>query len=86
MQLSQSNIGWIVDEYTTLVSESVKTSGDLGTLNWDDLQSRLRNSGEWTTEAAEDLIRIAREYGSFMLRNALALSIALEIEDGELGF
>jgi hypothetical protein len=26
------------------------------------------------------------DYGSFMLRNALAISLALDIEDGELGF
>jgi hypothetical protein len=29
---------------------------------------------------------LARDYGSFMLRNALAISLALDIEDGELGF
>jgi len=31
-------------------------------------------------------MQLAENYGSFMLRNALAISLALEIEDGEFGF
>ena len=46
----------------------------------------LVKEAEWTPEAAADLLRPARDYGSFMLRNALAISLALDIEDGELGF
>jgi hypothetical protein len=30
--------------------------------------------------------RYSDEYGSFMLQNALAISLALDTEDGELGF
>ena len=46
----------------------------------------LSCEGDWSEEAASDLLRLARKYGSFMLRNALAISVALEIEDGELGY
>jgi len=31
------------------------------------------------------VVGLARDYGTFMLRNALALAAALEIEDGALG-
>jgi len=32
------------------------------------------------------LVTLAQDYGAFMLRNALALAEALEIEDGALGY
>jgi len=50
------------------------------------LEQTLVRDAEWTPRAAAHLVRLASGYGSFMLRNALALSQALEIEDGELGF
>ena len=52
----------------------------------DSLEEVLMYEAEWTAEAAEHLLQLATEYGSFTLRNALAISLALEIEDGELGF
>jgi hypothetical protein len=50
------------------------------------LEEALIDGAEWTPEAAAHLLRLATAYGSFMLRNALAISLALDIEDGELGF
>ncbi len=52
----------------------------------DSLEKILIHEAEWTPEAAEHLLELATAYGSFMLRNALAISLALDIEDGELGF
>lgn len=52
----------------------------------DSLEDVLTREAEWTPEAAGHLVQLAKAYGSFMLRNALAISLALEIEDGELGF
>jgi hypothetical protein len=46
----------------------------------------LSCEADWSPQAASDLLRLARKYGSFMLRNALAISVALEIKDGELGY
>ena len=40
---------------------------------------------DWSQAAAATLVKLARDYGTFMLRNALALAEALEIEDGALG-
>jgi hypothetical protein len=46
----------------------------------------LTREADWTPEAAAHLLRPAGENGAFMLRNTLAISPALDIEDGELGF
>ena len=51
-----------------------------------EIKELLISKGDWSPSAAEHLLDLATRYGSFMLRNALALSIALKIEDGELGF
>jgi len=45
----------------------------------------LASSHDWTEEGAQQLVALAQKYGSFILRNALALAIVLDIEDGELG-
>ncbi|HSV99056.1 MAG TPA: hypothetical protein VLI39_02720 [Sedimentisphaerales bacterium] len=73
------NIGGLVEEYDTLFQEVRGRSTD-------SLERKLVRDAEWTPQAAEHLLRLARDYGSFMLRNALAISLALNIEDGELGF
>ena len=73
------NIGLLVEEYrSALVGIAVGDS--------DSLTRALRDAGDWTPDASEHLIALARNYGAFMLRNALAVAIALEIEDGDLGF
>jgi len=41
---------------------------------------------DWTPPAAAALVALVRDYGSFMLRNAAALAMALHIEDGDLGY
>lgn len=43
-------------------------------------------SADWSAPAAQELIRLAEHYGAFMLRNALAVAVALGKEDGSLGF
>jgi hypothetical protein len=72
-------IAGLVEEYDTLFQEVRARSAD-------SLERKLVRDAEWTPEAAEHLLRLARDYGSFMLQNALAISLALDIEDGELGF
>jgi hypothetical protein len=73
------NVTGLVEEYCTLFD------GVAGNRQ-DSLKKILMHEGEWTSEAASHLLYLARAYGSFMLRNALAISLALDIEDGELGF
>jgi len=45
----------------------------------------LCRAHEWTDSGARALVSLANDYGAFMLRNALALAIALDKEDGDLG-
>jgi hypothetical protein len=76
---SMENVGLLVEEYRT----------DLGGIGIEDaelLGRALQETGDWTPRASEHLVALARNYGAFMLRNALAVAIALEIEDGDLGF
>jgi hypothetical protein len=73
------NVAGLVEEYRTLFEEADSAS-------FDSLEDTLVRAAEWTPEAAAHLLRLATQYGSFMLRNALAISLALDIEDGELGF
>jgi len=46
----------------------------------------LCRSHDWTDNGARAVVSLANNYGAFMLRNALALAIVLDKEDGELGF
>jgi len=43
---------------------------------------QLLEDKDWTVDAAQALLDLAREYGWFMLRSALALAMVLGIEDG----
>lgn len=75
----QANVSGLVNEYRTLFDS-------LDCDKTESLEQRLTNGAEWTPQAAEHLVQLARNYGSFMLRNALAISLALGIEDGDMGF
>jgi hypothetical protein len=46
----------------------------------------LSRAHDWTEQGAHAIVSLANDYGSFMLRNALALAIVLEKEDGNLRF
>jgi hypothetical protein len=75
----QVDVSGLVNEYRTLFDNV-----DCG--KTESLEQILTNDAEWTPLAAEHLVQLARNYGSFMLRNALAISLALGIEDGDMGF
>lgn len=72
-------VAGLAEEYRALFD-------DLADDSEDSITRLLTTDADWTPEAASHLLRLAREYGAFMLRNALAISPALDIEDGELGF
>jgi hypothetical protein len=73
------SVGNLVDEYRAEL-DGIEIE------NIDALTRALQQTGDWTPNASELLVALARNYGSFMLRNALAIALALRIEDGELGF
>lgn len=70
----------IQEEYSSIVK------GHNGEIDNAQLANLLTTQAEWTEEGAQALIYLAQNYGSFMLRNALALANVLDIEDGALGF
>ena len=73
---------WLQSEYQTYVAEVTDKNNEI---DWDKLIDLLCANGDWTTQGAETLVAIVRNYGSFILRNALALAVVTNIEDGKLG-
>jgi hypothetical protein len=67
-----------------LVSEYKNLNVIDGDLNWEQIEAKLIDHHEWSQEHAITIINLVREYGGFVLRNAAALAIACDHEDGEL--
>jgi hypothetical protein len=42
-------------------------------------------NADWTREGGRTVLSLAQRYGTFVLRNALALADAMDIEDGSVG-
>jgi hypothetical protein len=76
---TKDNIMPLVDEYRVLFENASADS----IASFEDL---LIRNGDWSPNAASHLLRLVQKYGSFMLRNALAISLSLGIEDGDLNF
>lgn len=76
---TMENVGLLVEEYRS-------TLDGIASDDSESLTRALQDGGDWTPDASEHLVALARNYGAFMLRNALAVAIALGIEDGDLGF
>ena len=55
-------------------------------VNREHLTRALCKDHDWTDGGARAIVSLANEYGSFMLRNALALAVVLDKEDGDLDF
>ena len=75
----------LISEYETVLGKRVlkdAAGGDdeLGILN------ELSLSADWSISGASELLRLANNYGAFMLRNALAIAVVLGKEDGSEGF
>jgi hypothetical protein len=75
-----------IAEYQNALTDVMPYRGRKADLPWELVQSTLSSVNGWTREGAEEVTRLAREYAGFMLRNALAIANALDIEDGELAF
>jgi len=75
-------LGAAVHEYRGALAPSEGTE----ILDMSSLAQHLSRAHDWTEEGARVIVSLANEYGIFMLRNALALALALGKEDGDLGF
>lgn len=73
---------WIRFEYQSFVA---KATDENNTIDWNKIVSLLCANGDWTKEGAETLVAIVGNYGSFILRNALALAVATNTHDGQIG-
>ena len=85
MQDCRIDLGLLVEEYTTIIHESSPEKNSRGETRWNALENRLVGDAEWTVEGARHLSLLVRTYGAFILRNAAALAIALDLDDGEAG-
>ncbi len=69
-----------------LLAEYEAIIADLGTDATDEqIVGALVVRADWTAEGARAVVMLARQYGVFVLRNALALANAMGIEDGDTG-
>jgi hypothetical protein len=73
-----------VSEYKGLVAEL--SDQHESCIDSEQLIKQLLSEYDWTDRGAKELVALANGYGTFMLRNALALAIALDKEDGDFGF
>lgn len=75
-----------IEAYAVEYSSAVARAGSLKPLQkWELIEKKLISEHDWTPEGAAALVQLARDYGSFILGHAYALSVALGIDDGELG-
>ena len=72
------DVSFLTQEYTNLLNEKESWSSA-------EIEDTLIDHADWSPQAAQELVYLAKRYGSFVLRNALAVSIAMNIEDGECG-
>ncbi len=85
MSTPRSSVRLLVEEYQTLMDE-VNPDRQVGhEIDWSAVAHKLEQDAEWTRRGVDHLTALARDYGSFVLRNALALALALHVEDGDLG-
>ncbi len=75
-----------IQEYDSVFLTPKEQSTSERYSDWKQVEAKLQHEMEWTQEGASHVAALARNYGGFMLRNALALATALGIEDGSLGF
>ena len=69
----------LLSEYETIVAQTGRDASD------EQLVAALVCDAEWTDHGARVVAHLARQYGTSILRNSLALAAALGIEDGEAG-
>jgi hypothetical protein len=77
-------LGSAVHEYRGLLASSEADGTEIADV--DSLVQHLSRGRDWTEEGARMIVTLANKHGAFMLRNALALALALGKEDGDLGF
>ena len=78
-----SSLEMSIEEYKSIMFSVVPAKEHKSEDYWIKIRDTLHVDGGWTIGGAEHISNLARNYGIFVLRNALALAIALDIEDGD---
>jgi hypothetical protein len=73
-----------ISEYDSTVNSASKKATRKA--DPEQLARALAKDHDWTDSGARAIVSLANNYGAFMLRNALALAVVLDKEDGDLGF
>ena len=84
MDRASGAIESLIDEYRSYVNRAKRRRTKSVRIHWTTLNRLLQEKGDWTPVGRQHLVALARNYGTFILRNALALAVACDIEDGEL--
>ena len=70
----------------TLLAEYEALIANLGEHATDEqLGQAIVEQADWTESGARTIVKLARDYGTAVLRNALSLANAMGIEDGDSG-
>ena len=69
----------LLAEYETIITALGAEATD------EQIVRALVERGDWTEQGAREVLQLARRYGTSILRSALALAAALNIEDGNAG-
>ena len=76
----------LIGEYNELLQQYAQSEAALSGENLRLISNVLCKCGHWSERGADEITRLATDYGAFMLRNALAIALVLGREDGEMGF
>jgi hypothetical protein len=85
IQNLSDTVNLTIQEYAATFPTAKRKYTEKQLIDWARVEAKLQNEMEWTQEGAAHVAALVRDYGAFVLRNALALAISLGIEDGELG-
>ena len=74
----------VISEYETAVNSTRRKATKR--VDRERLARALSREHDWTDAGARAVVGLANDYGAFMLRNALALAVVLDKDDGDLDF
>jgi len=83
-QNASDRVNLTIQEYASVFPTTKRKYTEEQRIDWTRVEAKLQNEMEWTQEGAEHVAALARDYGAFVLRNALALATVFGVEDGAL--
>jgi len=85
METVTTSIRNTIEEYQGIFSIPIGSVSKITDSDWTNIENKLQTDAGWTEEGSKHVVSLVRNYGSFVLRNALSLAITLDIEDGKYG-